>query len=69
MYTRGILDLCFKRTYLLKHFKKWAYWPWADYRVLRDAQEVLFTTEQERRLARQSFLLYTANELVVGYGN
>jgi glycosyltransferase involved in cell wall biosynthesis len=68
VYTHGMLDPWFKRTYPLKHLKKWAYWPWADYRVLRDAQAVLFTTEQERLLARQSFWLYQANERVVGYG-
>lgn len=68
VYTHGMLDPWFKRTYPLKHLKKWAYWPWADYRVLRDAQAVLFTTEEERLLARQSFWLYKANELVVGYG-
>jgi glycosyltransferase involved in cell wall biosynthesis len=68
VYTHGMLDPWFKRTYPIKHFKKWAYWPWADYRVLRDARAVLFTTEQERLLARQSFWLYRANEQVVGYG-
>ena len=68
VYTHGMLDPWFKRTYPLKHFKKWAYWPWADYRVLRDAKGVMFTTERERLLARQSFWLYRANELVVGYG-
>jgi glycosyltransferase involved in cell wall biosynthesis len=68
IYSHGMLDPWFKRTYPLKHLKKWVYWPWADYRVLRDAQAVLFTTEQERRLARESFWLYEANEGVVGYG-
>ena len=68
VYTHGMLDPWFKRTYPLKHLKKWAYWPWADYRVLRDAKAVLFTTEQERMLARQSFWLYEAKEEVVGYG-
>jgi glycosyltransferase involved in cell wall biosynthesis len=68
IYTHGMLDPWFKRAYPLKHLKKWTYWPWADYRVLRDATAVLFTTEQERRLAHQTFWLYKANELVVGYG-
>ena len=68
VYPHGMLDPWFKHTYPLKHLKKWAYWPWADYRVLRDAAAVLFTTEQERLLARQSFWLYKANEIVVGYG-
>ncbi len=44
------------------------YWPWAEYRVLRDAQAVLFTSEEERVLARQSFWLYRCNEIVVNYG-
>ena len=68
VFTHGMLDPWFKRRYPLKHLKKWFYWPWADYRVLRDATAVLFTTEQERLLARQSFCLYKAQELVVGYG-
>jgi glycosyltransferase involved in cell wall biosynthesis len=68
VYPHGMLDPWFKRTYPFKHLKKWAYWPWADYRVLRDAKAVLFTTEKERLLARQSFWLYQANEVVVGYG-
>jgi glycosyltransferase involved in cell wall biosynthesis len=68
VYPHGMLDPWFKRAYPLKHLKKWAYWPWADFRVLRDAKGVLFTTEQERLLARKSFWLYKANEVVVGYG-
>jgi len=68
VYPHGMLDPWFKRTYPLKHLKKSLYWPWADYRVLRDANAVLFTTEQERLLARQSFKLYQANECVIGYG-
>jgi glycosyltransferase involved in cell wall biosynthesis len=68
VYTHGMLDPWFKYNYPLKHLKKWAYWPWANYRVLRDASAVLFTTDQERLLARDSFWLYDVNECVVGYG-
>jgi glycosyltransferase involved in cell wall biosynthesis len=68
VYPHGMLDPWFKRTYPLKHLKKWAYWPWADYRVLRDAKAVLFTTEKERLQARESFWLYRAREWVVGFG-
>ena len=68
VFTHGMLDPWFKRTYPLKHLKKWLYWPWAEYRVLRDAQAVLFTCEEERILARKSFWLYKCNELVVNYG-
>jgi glycosyltransferase involved in cell wall biosynthesis len=68
VFPHGMLDPWFKRTYPLKHLKKWLYWPWAEYRVLRDAQAVLFTTEEERILARRSFWLYRAREQVVSYG-
>jgi glycosyltransferase involved in cell wall biosynthesis len=68
VFTHGMLDPWFKRTYPLKHLKKWFYWPWAEYRVLRDAAAVLFTCEDERLLARESFWLYRAREQVVAYG-
>jgi glycosyltransferase involved in cell wall biosynthesis len=68
LFTHGMLDPWFKRHYPLKHLKKWLYWPWAEYRVLRDAQAVLFTCEEERVLARQSFWLYRCIEIVVNYG-
>lgn len=68
VFPHGMLDPWFKRTYPLKHLKKWLYWPWGEYRVLRDAARVLFTAEEERRAARESFWLYQANEAVVGFG-
>ena len=68
VYPHGMLDPWFKRRYPLKHVKKWFYWPWAEYRVLRDADSVLFTCEEERRLARKSFWLYRCRESVVNYG-
>ena len=68
VFTHGMLDPWFRYTYPLKHIKKWLYWPWAEYRVLRDARAVVFTCEEERLLARQSFNLYKANEVVTTYG-
>jgi glycosyltransferase involved in cell wall biosynthesis len=68
VFPHGMLDPWFKRTYPLKHFKKLLYWPWGEYRVLRDAAAVLFTSEEERKLARESFSLYACNEVVVSYG-
>lgn len=68
VFTHGMLDPWFKRAYPLKHLKKWMYWPWGDYRVLRDARSVLFTSEEERTQARRSFWLYRARERVVAYG-
>ena len=68
VFTHGMLDPWFKRQYPLKHLKKWLYWPWGEYRVLRDAQAVLFTCMEEALLARQSFWLHRWNECVVNYG-
>lgn len=68
VFTHGMLDPWFKRTYPLKHLKKWLFWPWGEYRILRDATAVMFTCEDERRLARQSFWLYKCDEFVVNYG-
>lgn len=68
VYPHGMLDPWFKRRYPLKHLKKWLYWPWAEYRVLRDAAAVLFTAEEEKRLAAESFWLYRVQPEVVGYG-
>jgi glycosyltransferase involved in cell wall biosynthesis len=48
--------------------KKWLYWPWADYRVLRDATAVIFTSEEERLQARKSFWLYRCREKVSALG-
>ena len=68
VYFHGMLDPWFKRAYPLKHLKKWLYWPWADYRVARDAKAVLFTAREEARLAAHSFWLYRVTPVVVGYG-
>jgi glycosyltransferase involved in cell wall biosynthesis len=68
VFPHGMLDPWFKETFRLKHLKKWLYWPWADYRVLRDAAAVIFTSEEERLLARKSFWLYRANEKVSPLG-
>ncbi|MDB5819105.1 MAG: hypothetical protein JWQ11_2745 [Rhizobacter sp.] len=68
VFTHGMLDPWFKRAYPLKHLRKWLYWPWAEYRVLRDARSVLFTCEEERLLARDSFWLYKVRETVAAFG-
>lgn len=68
VFTHGMNDPWFKYTYPLKHLKKWLYWPWAEYRVLRDAAAVIFTCEEERLLSRKSFWLYRCHEEVSAFG-
>jgi glycosyltransferase involved in cell wall biosynthesis len=68
VFPHGMLDPWFRHNYPLKHLKKVFYWSLAESRVLRGATAVLFTSEEERRLARESFPLYRCNEVVVNYG-
>ncbi len=68
VFVHGMLDPWFRRAYPWKHMKKRFYWPCADYRVLRDARAVLYTCEQERMLARESFRSYRCREVVVNLG-
>lgn len=68
VFTHGMLDPWFKRQYPFKHLKKWLYWPWAEYRVLRDAAAVIFTCEEERILSHESFWLYKCTQEVSPFG-
>jgi glycosyltransferase involved in cell wall biosynthesis len=67
VFTHGMLDPWFNKTYPVKMLKKYLYWPML-YQALRDAEAVLFTCEQEKLLARQSFKPYRVREIVVPYG-
>jgi glycosyltransferase involved in cell wall biosynthesis len=67
-FPHGMLDPWFNRQYPLKHAKKWLYWWLAERRILAASAAVLFTCEEERRLARQSFPGSSYRECVVTYG-
>jgi glycosyltransferase involved in cell wall biosynthesis len=69
VFTHGMLDPWFKRTFPHKHRKKWLYWLLSEYWVLRSAFRVLFTTDLERELARQSFWLSRWQPMVVPLGS
>jgi len=64
LFPHGMLDPWFRRTYPFKHLKKWIYWNLIERRVVRSARAVIFTCEQERRLARNSFPNYACRERV-----
>jgi glycosyltransferase involved in cell wall biosynthesis len=68
IFTHGMLDPYFKKQYPLKHLKKALYWHTRLSKVFRDANAVLFTCEEEKILARQSFSRYKVREAVVPYG-
>jgi glycosyltransferase involved in cell wall biosynthesis len=67
IFTHGMLDPYFNKTFPLKRMKKYLYWP-AQYLALRDAEAALFTCDEERLLARQAFRPYKVVEKVIHYG-
>lgn len=68
VFPHGMLDPWFSERRPLKHLKKQLIWRWVEYRVLRDAEAVLFACEQERLSARNSFWPYQLREEVVPLG-
>lgn len=68
VYTHGMLDPWFARTYPLKNLAKQLFWLFNEGPLLRHARAVLFTTEDERLLAANAFRPYRLHGLVVGYG-
>ncbi len=67
VFTHGALDVFFKKRYPIKHLKKLLYWP-LQYRILKGASAVLFTSELERELALASFRPNGWTSIVVPYG-
>lgn len=68
VFAHGMLDPYFKRRFPMKHIKKVLYWYPIEFWVLRRAFRVLFTTETERDLARQSFAFSSWRPEIVPYG-
>ena len=68
IFTHGMLDPWFNKKYPLKYLKKIIYWHLFQYKILKDARKVLFTTKEEEKLAKTSFKPYTVKSKVVGYG-
>jgi glycosyltransferase involved in cell wall biosynthesis len=68
VFAHGMLDPYFKKAFPLKHIKKSIYWHLFLQPVLANANAVLFTCEEEKILARQSFGRYKARERVLNYG-
>jgi FkbM family methyltransferase len=68
VFVHGALDPWFRSRYPLKHLKKQSYWLLIEHRVLRDARAVLFTCDEERRLAAQSFRPFRCSPGIVPLG-
>src|SRR5580658_6312632 len=68
VFPHGMLDPYFKRAFPLKHVKKQVYWLAREYRVLRDARAVCFTTAMERDSAAGTMWPQRWNPAVVSFG-
>ena len=68
VFTHGMLDPYFKRAFPMKHRKKWLYWQLAEFRILRDATRVLFTTEVEEKLAHKTFRRWRWKAMITALG-
>lgn len=68
VFPHGMLDPWFRRAQPLKHVKKQLYWWWHQARVLREAAAVVYTCEEERRLAQRTFWPYRGRDRVISYG-
>ena len=55
VFPHGMLDPWFKKSYPIKHLKKQLYWVLAERKVLEGAKAVVFTSENESRLAKVTF--------------
>ena len=68
VFTHGMLDPWSRKAHPAKYLKKLLYWTAFEYRLLRNASAVFFTSDEECRLARQYFPFCRWKEVVVGYG-
>ncbi len=68
IFSHGMMDPWFRQKYPLKHIAKQIFWTLAEGRVLRDAQAVLFTCEEERVRAQGVFKGHPYKERVVLFG-
>jgi glycosyltransferase involved in cell wall biosynthesis len=68
VFPHGMLDPYFKRAFPLKHVKKQVYWWLREYRVLRDARAVCFTSPIERDSAVKTMWPRHWRPVVVSFG-
>ena len=68
VFTHGMLDPWFKENYFSKHIKKVIYWNILQHKILKDAKSILYTSSEEKRLAKKSFYPFNVKEKVIGYG-
>lgn len=69
VFCHGFLDSYFNKASWIKFLKKQIYWLLIEWRVIRDAKYVFFTSEDEKLRSIKSFWPYRGNSKVVSYGS
>ncbi len=69
VFSHGMMDPWFRKTYPTKHQIKQLSWLLFEGRLVAGAEALLFTTEEERILAQGEFLGHAYNGEVVRYGS
>jgi glycosyltransferase involved in cell wall biosynthesis len=69
LFTHGMLDPWFTKTNIVGRLKKTIYWKLFEKHTVNNASRVLFTSQEELRLARQPFAPYSPVEQVIAYGS
>jgi glycosyltransferase involved in cell wall biosynthesis len=70
VFSHGMLDPWFARRFPFRHLRKSIYWKAIEHRVIRDAAAVIFTCEEERRLAQGTFTPWEPqSEAVIEFGS
>lgn len=69
IFPHGALDPWFKKTYPIKDLAKTILWPFNEGKLMKHAAGVLFTTEEEQRLAEDSYWPYQVKPAVIGFGS
>ncbi|HET6375403.1 MAG TPA: glycosyltransferase, partial [Methylocella sp.] len=68
VFAHGMLDPYFNRVHPLKSLAKQILWWFSEGKLIANARHVLFTTEEEQRLASKSFWPFRGKGRVVAYG-
>lgn len=68
VFAHGMMDPWFRTAYPTKHLAKQIYWWLWQGRVLSKAKAVLFTAEDEQKLAKGEFLGHAYKGQVIAYG-
>lgn len=63
VFPHGMMDDWFRRQYRIKHFKKSIYWWLAERKVIRDAQAIFFTSEDEKKSSEHCFSFSTPRQV------